>query len=158
NIASGMPSEEARRQALISFGGVQQTKEAVRQVSWARFVDVLVKDTRYALRVLRKSPAFTTVAVLTLAIGIGMNTAIFSIIDAALFRPLPVRDPHGLVVLKWEAREEPTTEGLEGFADCNEHLMDRAHPSGCALPLPILQELKTHTNVFASLAVFTQGG
>jgi predicted permease len=158
NISAGMPPDEARRQALIAFGGVQQTKEAVRQVRWMRFVDVLVKDTRYALRVLRKSPAFTTVAVLTLALGIGMNTAIVSIIDAVLFRSLPVHNPDGLVVLKWEAREEPTTEGLEGFADCDEHLMDKAHPSGCALPLPMLQELKTHTNFFASLAVFTQFG
>src|SRR6185312_9849142 len=158
NITTGMPPEEARRQALIACGGVQQTKEAVRQVSWLHFTDVLAKDLRYAVRVLRKSPAFTTVAVLTLALGIGMNTAIFSIIDAVLFRSLPVHNPEGLMVLKWEARKEPTTEGLMGFADCNETLMDPGHPSGCALPLPILQELKTHTNVFANLAVFTQGG
>lgn len=158
NIAAGMTFDEARRQAQIAFGGLQQTREAVLEVSWIRFADMLSKDMRYGLRVLRKSPVFTTVAVFTLALGIGMNTAIFSIIDAVLFRSLPVRDPEGLVVLKWEARKEPTTEGLMGSADCNENLMDRTHPAGCALPLPMLQELKTHTNVFASLAVFTGFG
>jgi predicted permease len=157
NLAAGMTLEEARRQALIEFGGVQQTREAVREVRWSSLLDKLVQDMRYAFRILRKSPAFTAVAVLTLALGIGMNTAIFSVIDAVLFRSLPVRDPQGLVVLKWEARKQPTTQGMMSFGDCNGS-RDKAHPSGCSLPLPLLKEIQSQTSMFSSLAASTGFG
>ncbi len=153
NIRLGMTEDEARRQALIEFGGVHQIREQVRDVRSVRILDVLLQDARYSVRLLRKSPAFTSIAVLTLALGIGMNTAIFSLIEAVMFRSLPVRDPEGLVVLKWEARKEPDSDGMADFGDCND---PRGHRlSGCSLPLPLVNEIPAQTNVFTSLAAST---
>jgi predicted permease len=157
NIARGMSPEEARRQALIAFGGVQQTRENVRRVRWTHFVEILAQDLSYTVRMLRKNPTFAAVIVLTLALTIGMNTAIFSVIDAVMFRRLPVRDPAGLVVFKWVAREEPTTQGLWYTDACNDR-HNGAHHAGCALPLPLLKEVHARTKVFSGLAAFGGAG
>ena len=97
--AKGLAPEEARRQALIEMGGIEKRKEECRDVRRVRWLQDLAQDLRFGLRVLRKSPAFTAIAIATLAIGIGANSAIFAVIENVLLKPLPFPDSAQLVDL-----------------------------------------------------------
>ena len=130
-VAQGMTQEEARRRARLDLGGIEQTKEKCRDARRVNWFQDFVQDLHFGLRMLRKSPGFTLVAVLTLALGIGLNSAIFSLLDALVLRPLPVREPESLIrvgpieaewginivpgpVLDW-LRREPILQGVCGM-------------------------------------------
>jgi predicted permease len=111
-LRRGMSPEEARRAARLELGGTEQIKESVHDQRGLPLLESIVADVRYAARMLRKSPGFTTVAVLTLALGIGANTAIFTLANGLMLRTLPVRDPGHLVELLHQAPGEPAFNGF----------------------------------------------
>src|ERR1035441_10187381 len=100
NIAAGMSAEEARYAAMRKFGGIDQVKEECRDAWGLRFIDDLLQDVRFGLRMLGKNPGFTAVVVLPLALGIGVNTAIFSLVDELLLWSVPAREPNRLVKIE----------------------------------------------------------
>ena len=105
NVRLGLSPDEARRQALVQFGGVARTREAHHDVYAARPIEELVADTRYTLRTFRRTPVLAGAAILTLALGVGANTAIFSAVNAVILRPLPFPKPEQLYML-WEENPE----------------------------------------------------
>ncbi len=109
-IRRGMSPEDALREARRELGGMDQVKENVRDVRPGAFMDTLVQDIRYAFRTLQRNRAFAFVAILTLALGNGANTAIFSVVDGVVLKPLPYPDPNRLLTL-WERSR---TDGLQG--------------------------------------------
>jgi hypothetical protein len=135
NIGRGMVPAEARRAALLRLGGVTQLKETNRELQGLPFLETFLQDVRFALRMLRKNPGFTTIAVLTLALGIGANTAIFSVVFAVLLKPLPFAQPEQPVTV-FEAQPQ---EGVMG--------------NGWSYPN--FAELRAHNHIFSEMAAKT---
>jgi len=115
-MAAGLTPAQARRQAAIESGGAEQVKEAVRDVRGTRWAHDFAQDVRYGARSLRKSPGLLVAAVLSMGLGIGANTAIFSLVDAVLLRALPVRAPQELVVLENDSFTNPIWEEMRRLA------------------------------------------
>src|SRR5258708_1346678 len=154
NIARGMSPEEARYAAVRKFGNVTRVKEETREVWSFVWLEQLGQDIHYGLRMLAKSPGFAAVAILTLALGIGANTAIFSLIDAVMLRSLPVGNPAELVVLQWGARNAPNIHGYQSGGVCSNDLrFGPGNPSGCSFSEPMFREI-AQAHLFSGTAAF----
>ncbi|HEY2376800.1 MAG TPA: ABC transporter permease [Gemmatimonadaceae bacterium] len=136
-IRAGMTPDEARRNALLEMGGMAQVAEAVRDTRRGAWLMGVTRDLRYALRTLRRDPAVTIIAVLTLSIGIAANTAIFTVADAVLFRALPVRAPNELIAIGKSTAVEAYTIGA---------------PRGDVLSFPLYRDLRDDKHLVTGLA------
>src|SRR5713226_1437589 len=105
-------------------------------------LSTLGQDVRYGLRLLLKSPGFTAIAVLTLALGIGANTAIFSLIDAVMFRSLPVQDAANVVLLQWSANKQPKVHWFSSYGDTGIGNTRGGKPTGNSFSHPFVEEVE----------------
>ncbi|HLK63531.1 MAG TPA: ABC transporter permease [Bryobacteraceae bacterium] len=141
NERAGMTPREARWQAALKFGGVEATKESYRDQKGLPFLESLVQDTRYAVRRLRRAPAFTMATILTLALGIGATTAIFTLVHAVLLKSLPVTNPNEL----YRLGKKSDCCYVGGYSQENEFAL---------VSYDLYRFLKDHTTGFSELAAF----
>jgi len=154
---AGLSFDQARYAALRAFGNPTLVREEIREMSRWIVLDNLRQDLRYALRALGKSRGFAAVAILTLALGIGANTAIFSLLNAVELRSLPVRDPQQLVMLEWSANKKAIwPEGYSSYNGCDAgEIADagqmRSVSAGCSFSYPVFDYFRSHAKLFSGL-------
>ncbi len=143
HIARGLTPARARREALIAMGGLDQRKEECRDMRKTRVIEDFFRDLRYAARTLQRNPGFAAVVILSLALGIGANTAMFSAIDAVMLRLLPVNDPKQLVMLTWTHDGFPKefVQSIEGM-------------HGLTFPFVAYEAIRDHNDVFDGTFAF----
>jgi predicted permease len=149
----GESTSEAQRAARREFGNVELVRQTTRDIWGWRWLDNLYEDARYGFRALGKNPGFSFAAILTLALGIGANTAIFSIIDAALLRALPVRDADHLVLFEWRAHQSPKYHSYSSYGDCT-RTQSESSPSGCSFSQPFYGQMQAQSSVFSNVAAY----
>jgi hypothetical protein len=157
NLAAGIPPEEARYAALRLFGGVQQIKEECRDVREVSTIENILQDLRYGLRMLVKNPGFTSVVVLSLALGIGANTAIFSLIDAVMLKMLPVSDPEQLRLLSWAAQGQLGIMPASGIIHSLSGNMDQdrtGRMTSTSFSYPVFEQIHARNDVFSNVLAF----
>ena len=154
NRRRGMPPEEARRAARIELGGEEQVRERCRDSWGARALDELAQDVRYGLRQLRRRLGLTAVIVISLTLGIGANTAVFSLINAVMLQRLPVKDPNRLVLLNWHYLKGSRYIDNRVFSFESDNGGSNAHP----FAWPVYEALRARNRVFSSLFAFVSLG
>ncbi|HKS97159.1 MAG TPA: ABC transporter permease, partial [Terriglobia bacterium] len=151
----GMTPEEARYTALRELGGVEQIKEECRDMRRVNYIENFRKDVRYGLRQLGHSPGFTAVAIATLALGIGANTAIFSLIDAVMLKALPLREPQQLELLNWVSKGK---SHLIRSYDGSSYTDQTGVSTGTSFSYPLFEAIRSRTDIFSSVLGFATSG
>jgi predicted permease len=149
-VAAGVPLAQARREALMEMGGEVQVRQAVRDGRAGSGLETLWQDVRYGWRMLRRSPGFTVVAVISLGLGIGANTAIFTVAKKVLFDMLPVKDPNALRMLTWVSGHEQVVPPVWGDVSSTEN----GGLSSNAFSYPVLEALRKQSDAFEELIAF----
>jgi predicted permease len=147
----GLPAEEAARRARLEFGGIDRYKDECRQARGVRLLDELRVDARHALRQMRRAPLFSAVAVGTLALGIGANTAIFSLVEAALLKSLPVSRPGELRELQWRSHDH---KGFAAFYSGTARRNAARELTAWSFSYPAFLHLRDHATSFSDLFAF----
>ena len=140
-LRQGLSAREARRNALLELGGVDQVEERVREIRMGRFIETVWRDVRTGVRALVHSPVFTVVTVLSLALGIGANTAIFSVVNSLLLRPLPYPESEHIVDV-WHTPPQQSFPGLDKFSVSPANYLD----------------WKAQSTAFEQMALYTDTG
>jgi hypothetical protein len=153
-VRHGVPKQEALRRARVEFGGIESHKDAMRASVGLRFWGELCADIRYGVRMLRRNPSFTTIAVASLALGIGANTAVFTLAKAALLDTLSVSHPDQLRLLAWPQDDKSVVDSMWGDG-CPD---GKGHFVVASFSYPVYEQLRQQNHVLGELFAFKELG